>query len=40
MGLEEYKPELTEEELDYLEEMIDECGGEEAWSECWDGYDV
>ena len=32
MGLEEYKPELTEEELDYLEEMIDDCGGEEAWS--------
>lgn len=36
----DHKPELTEEELDFLEEWIDDCGGEEEWSESWDGYDV
>lgn len=44
MGLEEHKPELTaeltEEELDFLEGFIDDCGGEEEFSESWDGYDV
>lgn len=39
---EDYKPEfeLTEEELDFLEGLIDDLGGLEEWSECWDGYDV
>lgn len=34
------KTELTEEELDFLEGWMDDCGGDEEWSESWDGYDV
>lgn len=40
MGLEDYKPELSEEELDFLEGWIEDCGGDEDWSEIWDGYDM
>ncbi|WP_424142304.1 hypothetical protein [Stomatobaculum longum] len=40
MGLEDYKPELSEEELDLLDGLIEDCGGDEDWSETWDGYDV
>jgi len=39
MGIDEDdKPELTEEQLDFLEEWIEDSGGGEEWAECWDGY--
>ena len=37
-GLEDYKPELSDEELDFLDGWIEDCGGDEEWSESWDGY--
>ena len=38
MGLEDYSPELSED--DFLECWIEDCGGDEEWSEIWDGYDL